>query len=148
MAEKPDPQVKSLAKSIFIETSALIGGRGTSQIAIQAFKAAKEYLEVEKMFDSGELDAEVVKQWGADCFAPKLPPTHPLNLVSAELNKASNDRNKERVNRISKWLVNNPDPDAAYKEADWEWSKDTTRVARQILPKFADAGIFPEVSQS
>lgn len=144
----PKEAVKDLARSVYVQTVSLLGGRGSRQFAIQAFKAAEEFLQVQASFESGELVTKTEAIWGGDCWAPKLPNTHPLNLVSSEQNEASKGRNKERVNRISKWLVENPDPTKAYEETDWSWSVDTTRVARQLFPAYADAGIFPAAPKS
>ena len=144
-----DPvDVKELARAVYIESVSLIGGRGSKQLAIASFKAANEFLEVQKSFEAGTLITKTEAVWGGDCFAPKLPSTHPLNLISADRNEESKGRNKERVNRISKWLVENPDPNLAYQEADWAWTPDTTRVARQLFPAYADAGTFPAPPKS
>ena len=140
--------VKELARSIYVQTVSLLGGRGSRQFAIGSFKAAEEFLQVQASFESGELVTKVEAQWGGDCFAPKLPSTHPLNLVSSQQNEESQGRNRQRVNRIAKWMVENPDPDKAYEETDWAWSVDTTRVARQLFPAYADPGVFPAAPKS
>ena len=140
--------VKELARHVYIQSVSLLGGRGSRQFAVQSFKAAEEFLAVQASFDSGELVTKPEVHWGGDCFAPRLPNTHPLNLVSSEQNESSKGRNRERVNRIAKWMVENPDPSVPYAESDWSWSVDTTRVARQLFPAYADAGIFPAAPKS
>ena len=134
-------EVIELASQIFTQASAMFGGRATRQNAIQSIRAAEEFMQAKSEYESGVL-AKPSDAWGGDCFAPKMPKTHPLNLISSERNSESKGANKELVNRISKWLASNPNEDQAYKDEMWEWTRDETKTARRLFPAYADAGIF------
>jgi len=143
--EKPNhkQRVCDLAREFFANYTASIGAKSSEQIGIQAFKNAELFIAIEAKYLTGTLEVVTKEQWGSDCTAPKLDPLHPINLISTEWNEKKKGANRELVNRISKVLVSNPEPDYAYAdEAGMRWSPDTTRVARTLFREYADKGIF------
>lgn len=133
--------VLELAQEIFTQSSAMFGGRATRQNAVQAIRAAEEFMTAKAEYESGQL-AKPSDIWGGDCCAPNMPKMHPLNLVSAERNIASKGANRELVNRIAKWLASNPNEDQAYEDETWKWTRDETKTARKLFTAYADPGIF------
>jgi hypothetical protein len=143
MAEKTNApnETRSFAKDIYSQMVAMSGGIANRQMAIRAFRAAEEFALVESGIANGELEVNPKADWGADCEAPNMPDMHPVNLLSSTRNAAKKGANRELVNRIHKWLLTHPDPDAAYKDESghWGWSKDETKTARKLFPDFADS---------
>lgn len=110
--------------------------RGGEQIAIEAYKKAEVFLAVRRKFKAGELKQQAEKSSLADCFAPNLRRTHPINLVSQKFGSL------ERTRRIGKWLAENPTPEREPEElvnrlnqefSDLGWDLPTINVARAVF---------------
>jgi hypothetical protein len=138
-------RVSELARDLYGQYTAMMGGRSTEQVAIQAFKCAEQFLAIEARFLNGGLETVVKDQWGDECSFPNLDRFHPANLISREMNEKTGGKNRELVNRISKVIAKQHSPDFAYSNDEGlRWTPDTTRVAKKLFRDYADKGIFSE----
>ena len=124
-----NPELESLAFEIFKETVAKIpANRLGEQVAIEAYRKAEAFLKIRDRVRSGE---PLVKQADGpqlcDASAPNLKKTHPHNLVSKRFGDLA------KVNRIAKWLGDNPTTETS-EEMDWD--APTTALARVLLPAY------------
>lgn len=124
--------------------------RGGEHEALDAFKKAEAFLAVRKKLASGEVKVKEVEGIQlADCCAPNLPRTHPLNLVAkVHTNRKSGVQTHgdlARVSKINDWLYRNPTPEtnpdelvnrlgAAFPELGWDLP--TINVARAVFPNY------------
>lgn len=146
-ARKADMELDDLAFKIYAQRVAAgpVKGGGERE-AKTAYQRARAFLEVRDAVRSGAL--EVAAPAGpqlADCCAPNLPPTHPLNLVSQTYGDLA------KVRRIHDWLEKNPTPEKDTEElvarfrrafSDVSWGKDhaealaTINTARAVFPAY------------
>lgn len=114
--------------------------RGGEQHARAAYAKAEAFLAVRERVRAGEM--KPAKQDGpklCDVSAPNLRRTHPHNLVSQRFGDLA------KVNRIAKWLDQNPTPESnpdelvdrlKYEFTDLDWDLPTINVARTIFPEY------------
>lgn len=127
--EKPIGEVEKVALQLFAERSSRIVRLGaTRQVALESFRDAQTFLQVQAEFRSGRLvTAAPLKDPRAECFAPNLKKTHPHNLVSQEFGDLS------RVAKIYAELKADPTRET-YEECDWD--KPQVDLARILFPAF------------
>ena len=107
--------------------------------AINAYRKAEAFLRVKKQIKASGLKAIVPdEQPGADCRAPNLRRTHPLNLISRV------DGDLPRAAKIKAWLDRNPTPERDPEEVvsrlnrdlGLDWDLACVNRAREVLPAY------------
>lgn len=150
---KPNPELDEMAFTIFTQAVARSpNARGGDTVARAAYQKAKAFLAVRNSIHSGEAtDTPEGKQFDG-CFAPNLPPTHPVNLVSEKFG------DQQKINRVAQFLRENPTvsteeeqerlvsrlkqkfPDLMtldHNRSIVPWDLPTINTARVILPEYA-----------
>src|SRR5437868_3579165 len=101
-------ELESVALQLFSTRMAnMAASTRDKQEALSSFRRAEVFLDVRDQIRNGELDAAPAPagpQW-ADCCAPNLADSHPINLVSSRYG------NSAAVARINTWLSANPTPE-------------------------------------
>lgn len=142
MADKqqPNPELDAFAFEIFKQSVANSSvNRGGEQHARAAYAKAGAFLAVRDRVRAGEVKTVNDGPKLCDVCAPNLRRSHPHNLVSQRFG----DLNK--VNRISKWLEQNPTPESDPEElvtrinrefTDLSWDMPTVNTARAVFPEY------------
>ncbi len=142
MADEKNTELDELAFEIYSKRVATHASVKASEAeAVDAYRKAEAFVAVKKKVRAGGVKPlTTTEAQGADCRAPKLRDTHPINLVSREVG------NLPRVEQIKKWLDQNPTPETNPEELihrlnrafnDLGWDMPTINVARQIFPAYA-----------
>jgi hypothetical protein len=144
MANEQKAETSDLDVMAFKLYSQKLAGRNGSRVgerdAVESYAQAEAFLAVQRKARNGGLKPKAVEaQTLAPFSAPKLDRLHPHNLVSQRFG------NLDTVNRIAKWLNDNPTPE---KEPDelvgrfnetfsLKWDLPTVNVARAVFPHYA-----------
>ena len=148
MAAETETELDRIALSIFSATvSGMPASRTGEMFAIRAYQHAESFLAVQKRVKSGGLKTKSEAQSAlANCFAPNLPETHPLNLVSQKFGDLAT------IKKIHAWLEAHPVPEKEpaqfvreFKKAfpNLQWEGPTLgetlanfNVAREVFPAY------------
>lgn len=142
----PD-DLDALAFQLFSDRAAA-SGRGGEPEALDSYRKAENFIAVRRRVRAGELKSQApTGPQLADCCAPNLPRTHPLNLVAAQYTDRRTGMtvagDLAKVNRIKVWLDRNPTPEKDAEELpgrlakefpDLNWDLPTLNVARAVFP--------------
>ena len=149
-ATQPNKELDDLAFQLYSQrVSAHPLHRGGEKEVREAYVKAQTFLDVRARVHAGELATkEPTGPQLADCCAPNLPKTHPINLVAA----AHTDRkgtahagDLSRVAKINKFLNENPTPEKEPDELvdkfartfpDLGWDLAQIATARQTFPAY------------
>lgn len=150
-AAPPNAELDELAFRIYSQKAASHSARrGGDREAIDAYKQAEAFLAVRAKVRAGEMKTvSAAEDLLADCSAPNLPETHPLNLVSRRFGDIA------KVRRINDWLEKNPTPERdteelvsrfrrAFPEVNWSAPSHgealaVINVARAVFPVYCTA---------
>lgn len=148
-AEPAQTELDQLAFEIFAQRVAgLPANKGTRSHAIAAYRQATDFVAVRQAVKAGELSAKPpTGPQLADCCAPNLPATHPLNMVSARYEERKHGNATGRVvkgdlgkvQKIAQWLLEHPTAtpdqfDIAFPNLNWDGPQ--LNVARDVFPSY------------
>lgn len=115
---------EKLAFEIFKTTPHAAGN--AEKCAMQSFRAAKAFLEVQTQLSSGKLNIYAIDDNPLDdAFAPNLKRNHPINLMSKEWGSL------EKVKKVMKDLDENP---TASTYETYGWGPAEVMQARTLFP--------------
>jgi hypothetical protein len=117
---------------LFVErTAAGVRPLHQQQVAEQCFRDARAFSAVAARAAKGDtFDATPENNILSDASAPKLKPTHPINMVSRQFG------DRKRIVEIAKRLEANPTLDEL---PDLDWGKPEVSTARALFPSYAAA---------
>jgi hypothetical protein len=118
--------------------------------ALAAYAQADAFLSAREKIKTGKVKQIEEVQTMADCSAPNLPRTHPLNLIAQTYTDRRTGKqypgDLAKVKQIKAWLDKtltpnvNPEELAERLAADFpelRWDLPTINVARAVLPHYA-----------
>ena len=127
-----DDVIEQRAFQLFSARRAQLGLRGLAeQIAAECYRDAEAFLTVAERVRAGE--APAAKPTGpqlADCCAPNLKATHPINMVSQRFGKL------DRVQEIHDRLQTDEKLDSL---PEYDWGLSEIHTARTLFPAFVSA---------
>ena len=127
-----DDVIEQRAFELFTARRAQLGLRGAAeQIAAECYRDAEAFFSVADRVRAGE--APAAKPAGpqlADCCAPNLKPTHPVNMVSQRFGTL------ERIQEIHTRLQADEKIDSL---PEYEWGLSEIHTARTLFPAFVSA---------
>lgn len=128
--------------------------RSGEEEAVDAYRKADAFLSVRKKIRAGELKPKPSESSQlANCCAPNLPRSHPLNLVAQtytdrKVGGAQSQGDINKVRRIYAWLEKNPEqpnnPDAIVPRLnrefpDLSWTAHEIATAREVFPAYCSS---------
>lgn len=127
-----DSQIERRAFDLFTARRAAFGvQQNAADVAKQCFRDARAFIDVSQKIADGEMSIELPKgPQLADCCAPNLKPTHPVNMVSQRFG------NLQRVKEINARLEANEKLETL---EEYDWGIPEVNSARNLFPKFCSA---------
>jgi hypothetical protein len=150
MAHEKFDDRDDLAFQIFSQRATSTRRTGERE-ALQAYAQADAFLSARERMKSGTLKTVDKSPLMADCSAPNLPRTHPLNLIAQTYTDRRTGKqypgDLAKAKAIVAWLSKNMTPNVNPEELaekmasdfpDLRWDLPTINVARAVLPAYAN----------